>query len=54
MTISTFVKGLAGALTAAVICGAAAGEAGATVLTLTNLPTQTNTPETVTFTATAT
>jgi hypothetical protein len=54
MTISTFVKGLAGPLTAAVICGAAAGEAGATVLTLTNLPTQTNTPETVTFTATAT
>ena len=54
MTISTFVKGLAGALSAAAICGAAADHAGATMLTLTNPPTQSATLETVTFTATGT
>jgi hypothetical protein len=54
MTISTLVKGFAGGLTAAAICVAATGEAGAAMLTLTNPPTQNNTPETVTFTATAT
>jgi hypothetical protein len=51
MAISTIVKGFAGALTAAAISVAAAGQAGATTLTLTNPPTQKNTPMTVTFTA---
>ena len=51
MTISTFAKGFAGALTAAAICVAAVASAGATTLTLTNPPTQLDTPLTVTFTA---
>ena len=51
MTISTFAKGLAAALTAAAISMAVAAPAGATTLTLTNPPTQLKTPETVTFTA---
>jgi hypothetical protein len=54
MTISTLAKVLAGALTASAIYAVAAGPAGATTLTLTNPPTQLSTPETVTFTATAT
>jgi hypothetical protein len=54
MTISTLVKGFAGALTAAAISMAAAVPAGAAMLTLTNPPTQSDTPETVAFTATAT
>jgi hypothetical protein len=52
MTISTLVKGFAGALTAAAIYAMAAVPAGA--LTLVDPPTQTNTPMTVIFTATAT
>jgi hypothetical protein len=51
MTISAFVKGFAGALTAAAIYGAAAGQAGATTVTLTDPPTQSGTPMTVTFMA---
>jgi len=55
MTISTLGKGLAGALTASAITAlAAAAPAGATTLTLTNPPTQSDTLETLTFTATAT
>jgi hypothetical protein len=54
MTISTLVKGFAGALTTAAIYVAAAAPAGATTLTLINPPTQSDTPETVVFTATAT
>ena len=53
MTISTLVKGFAGALTAA-ICVAAAAPSGAATLTLTNPATQSDTPMTVVFTATAT
>ncbi len=52
MATSTLVKGFAGALTAAPICAAGACPVGATTLTLTDAPTQLNTPETVTFTAT--
>jgi hypothetical protein len=55
MTISTFVKGLAAMLSAAAVFAAgAAGQVGATTLTLVNPPTQSATPETVTFTATGT
>jgi hypothetical protein len=54
MTISTLGKGLAVALTASAIYAVAAATAGATTLTLTDPPSQLNTPETVTFTATAT
>ena len=54
MTISTLVKGFAGALTAAGIYATAAAPAGATMITLTDPPTQSSTPMTVTFTATAT
>ncbi len=53
MTISTLVKGFAGALAAATVYAAAAIPAGATTLTLINRPTQSDTPETVVFTATA-
>ncbi len=52
MATSTLVKGFAGALTAAAICAAGACPVGATTLTLTDAPTQLNTPETVTFTKT--
>ena len=52
MTISTLVKGFAGALMAAI--AAAAAPAGATTFTLTNPPTQSGTLETLVFTATAT
>jgi FtsP/CotA-like multicopper oxidase with cupredoxin domain len=54
MTTLTLAKGLARALTASAIYAAAAASAGATTLTLIDPPTQTGTPETVTFTATAT
>ena len=54
MTISMLGKGLAGALTASAITAAAAASAGATTLTLVDPPTQSDTVETVTFTATAT
>jgi hypothetical protein len=54
MTISTLAKGLAGALTASAIYAVTAASAAATTLTLIDPPTQTNTPETVTFTATGT
>jgi hypothetical protein len=54
MTISTLVKGFAGALATCAIYAAAASQAGATTLTLTNPPTQSDTPETVVFTATGT
>ena len=54
MTTSTLVKGFAGALAAFAIYGTAAVPAGATTLTLTNPPTQSETPMTVTFTAAAT
>ena len=54
MTTSTLVKGFAGALTAAALYATAAAPASAAMLTLTDPPTQTNTPEAVTFTATAT
>lgn len=54
MTISPFANGLAGALTAVAICVAAAGEAGATTITLTDPPTQSDTLMTVVFKATAT
>jgi hypothetical protein len=54
MTISTLVKGFAGALTAAAIYATGAGQAGATTVTLTDPPTQTSTPMTVVFKATAT
>ncbi len=54
MAISTFAKGFAGALTAAAILVSQAGHAGTTTLTLVNPATQSNTPETVVFTATAT
>ncbi len=51
MTTSTLVKSFAVALTAAAIYSAAAVPAGATTITLTNPPTQSDTLETVTFTA---
>jgi hypothetical protein len=51
MTISTLVKGLAGALTAAAICGAGAVPASATTRTLTNHINESGV--TVVFTATA-
>lgn len=54
MTISTLVKGFAGAVTAAALYATAAAPANAAMLTLTDPPTQSNTPEAVTFTATAT
>ena len=54
MTISTLVKGFAGALTAAALYATAAAPASAAMLTLADPPTQSNTPEAVTFTATAT
>ena len=54
MTISTLVKGFAGAVTAAALYATAAAPASAAMLTLTDPPTQSNTPEAVTFTATAT
>ena len=55
MTISTFVKWSCGHAVGG--CGllrggGSAGQAGATTLTLVNPPTQSATPETVTFTAT--
>jgi hypothetical protein len=53
MTISTLVKGFAGALAAAAVYAAAAIPAGATTRTLTDPPTQSDTPETVVFKATA-
>jgi hypothetical protein len=52
MTISTLVKGFAGALTAAAIYGAAAGQTGATTLTLTDHSSESDV--TLAFTATAT
>ena len=52
MAISTFAKGFAGALTAAAILVSQAGHAGTTTLMLVNPATQSNTPETVVFTAT--
>jgi hypothetical protein len=54
MTISTLVKGFAGALATCAIYAAAASQAGATTITLTDPATQSNTPMTVAFTATAT
>jgi hypothetical protein len=56
MTISTLVKGFAGALTAAAICATAAipADAATNSITLTNAPTQLETPETLVFTARST
>jgi hypothetical protein len=51
MTVSTFAKGFARTLAAA-ICATAAGQGGATTLTLTDPITQSDTPLTVVFQAT--
>jgi hypothetical protein len=53
MTTSTFATGFAGALTATALWAAAAGEASATTITLTDPPTQSDTLMTVVFKATA-
>lgn len=54
MANSTFLKGVAGALTAAAICVGSSGQAGSATLTLTNPGTQSDLPLTLVFQATGT